>query len=119
LPAHLVEARHADLLDLSLAADPEPLLRLDLHRQPVRVPPGDARDMTPAHRLVAADQILDRATDDVMNARPAVRRRRAFEEDERLTTRRRLEGPEEQRFVPPLLKERFFQLRSARRIRRI
>src|SRR5690606_25208029 len=43
LPAHLVEARDADRLDLALAADPELLLRLDLDGQAVRVPARDPR----------------------------------------------------------------------------
>ena len=51
--------------------------------QPVRVPAGLARDAEALHRAVAAEEILDRAREDVVNARPAVRRRRTFEEHER------------------------------------
>src|SRR5690606_16424847 len=78
LAADLVEASHAHFLDLALAADPELLLRLDLDRQPVRVPPRDARHVATPHRLVAADQVLDRTADHVVDPRPAVRRRRTL-----------------------------------------
>jgi hypothetical protein len=47
LAAQPVELGHAELLDVLLAADAQPLLDLDLDRQPVRVParPCDARDI--------------------------------------------------------------------------
>ncbi len=70
-----------------LAADAELLLDLDLDRQAVRVPSRLARHAKSLHRAVAAEEILDRAREDVMDARAAVRRRRALEEHELGPTR--------------------------------
>ena len=50
--------------------------------QAVRVPARLARHAITLHRAMAAEQILDRARKHVMDARPAVRRRRALEEHE-------------------------------------
>src|SRR5690606_33474336 len=119
LAADLVEVSHPHFLDLSLPADPELLLRLDLDRQPVRVPPGDPRHVPTAHRLVAADQILDRPADDVVDPRPPVRRGRTFVEDEFLRARRRLERATEQVLFPPPPEDLLLQADRTRRILRI
>jgi hypothetical protein len=77
------EVRDADLLlDALLVEDAELFLDLVLDRQTVRVPTGFARTMEPAHRLVARIKVLEGAGQDVMNAGPAVGRRRSLVEHE-------------------------------------
>src|SRR6185436_13107240 len=77
------EARDADfLLDALLVEDAELFLDLVFHRQAVRVPAGFARTVEAAHGLVAREQILERAREHVMDAGPAVGRRRALVEHE-------------------------------------
>src|SRR6185295_1186147 len=87
LAAHLVEPLDTDLLDLLLRRSNteiglDPLLDLDLDRQTVSVPPRFARDVLPAHRAVAAEQILHRAREHVMDSRLTVGCRRPLEEHE-------------------------------------
>src|SRR5690606_6897283 len=119
LPADLVEAVDAELLDLALPADPQLPLGLDLDRKTVRVPPRDPGDVAAAHRLVAADQILDRAADHVVDPGPAVRRRRTLVEDERLRARSRLERAPEQILFAPRLEDLLLQPDRTLRIRRV
>ena len=71
-----IESLDAQRFDLRLGRDPELLLDLDLDRQPVRVPARLPRHVEPAHGPVPAEQILQRSREHMMNARPAVRRRR-------------------------------------------
>src|SRR3990170_4838037 len=96
LATHLVESLDSDLLDLLLGGAHaelglDALFDLDLHRQAVRVPSGFARHVEAAHGAVPAEQILDGPREDVVDARPSVGGRRAFEENElRLLVRLRL-----------------------------
>ena len=99
-----VELRHAEPLDLLLPVELELLLDLDLDRQAVGVPARDAGDLLALHRVVAADQVLDRAGEDVMDARTAVGRGRALVEHERLAAAVGLEGPPEQALGLPALR---------------
>ena len=80
LATELIELGDAVGLDLSLAVDAEAALDLEFHRQAVRVPARLARHAVPAHRLVAREEVLEDARDDVMRARAAVGRRRSFVE---------------------------------------
>ena len=82
LTAPLVEGGDAIRLDLLLAGDLELLLDLQLHRQPVHVPARLAFDVAALHRLVAPEDVLEGAGQDVVRARVAVGRRRAFVKDE-------------------------------------
>ena len=82
LPGAGVELLHAEALDVLLPAELELLLDLDLHRQPVGVPAGDAGDRFALHRVEAADQVLDGPGEDVMDAGPAVGGRRTLVEHE-------------------------------------
>ena len=82
LPAQLVELGDAVGLDLPFAVDAEAPLHLELHRQAVGVPAGLARHAVAAHRLVAREEVLEDARDDVVRARPAVGRGRPLVEDE-------------------------------------
>src|SRR4029077_9706226 len=59
----------------------ELLLDLDLHRQAVCVPTRFALDVEALHRLVAREEILEGACEDVVRGRLAVGRGRAFIED--------------------------------------
>ncbi len=77
-----VELIDAVFLDGCLAVQPQFLLHLYLHRQPMRIPARLALHLEPAHGLVAAYQILDGAGDHVMNPRLSVGRRWAFIEHE-------------------------------------
>ena len=88
LPGAGVELLHAEPLDVLLAGELELLLDLDLDRQAVGIPPGDAGHRLALHRVEPADQILDRAGEDVMDAGPAVRGGRALEEHEGRPLRR-------------------------------
>ena len=98
LAAAPIELDHAERLDLLLAADAELLLDLDLDRQAVRVPAGLSRHAKSLHRAIAAEQILDRAREHVVNARTSVRRRRAFKEHEC-----RRAGPRVERLLKQML----------------
>ena len=91
LAAQLVELGDAVGLDLLLAVDPQAPFDLELHREAVAVPAGLAGDAVAAHRLVAREDVLEDAREDVMGAGLAVRRRRAFVEDpeRRIRSRRR------------------------------
>src|SRR5262249_28170292 len=80
--AALVEGPDAELLDLALERDAELLLHLDLDRQPVGVPAGLARDVEALHGPEAADDVLQHAGEDVVDAGAAVRGRRPLVEDE-------------------------------------
>ncbi len=73
--AQLVELGDAVGLDLLLAVDAEAALDLELDGQAVRVPAGLARHAVAAHRLVAREEVLEDARDDVVRAGPAVGRR--------------------------------------------
>ncbi len=82
LAAKAIELLDAEFFDVLLAADAERLLDFDLHRQTVRVPSRLPRDVEPAHRAMPAEEILQRAREHVVDARPSVGRRRALEEHE-------------------------------------
>ncbi len=83
LAALAVELGDPVALDVVLGLEAELLLDGDLDRQPVGVPAGLALDVVPGHRLVAREDVLEDARQDVVRARVAVRRRRALVEDER------------------------------------
>ena len=57
--------------------------RQDFHRETVGIPAGLSFHLVSLHRLVAADRILQRSGDHMMNSRLSVGRRRSFIEDER------------------------------------
>ena len=63
-----------------LAGEAELLLDFELDRQAVGVPAALARDIEPAHGLVAREDVLERARQHVMDAGPAVGRRRPLVE---------------------------------------
>src|SRR2546430_10553211 len=96
LLAQLVEPLDSVRFDLAFAVDVERLLDSDLDRQAVRVPPRDAGHALPQHRVVTADQIFQGSRENVMDSRPAVCGRRAFEENERRTVARRVTDAREQ-----------------------
>ena len=80
LAAALVELRDAVLLDLVLRRDAELALDLELHRQSMTVPTRLARDLEPAHRLVAGEDVLEGAGQHVVRAGRAVGHRRPLVE---------------------------------------
>ena len=84
LAAAGVELRDAEALDVVLVREAELLLDLELHRQPVTVPARLARHVVPLHRLVAGEDVLEHAAEDVVRAGSPVGGRRALVEDERL-----------------------------------
>ena len=77
-----VEGLDADLEDLVLGLDPELAHRLELGGQAVGVPAEAALDALAAHGLVARDDILDVAGQQVAVVRQAVGEGRAVIEDE-------------------------------------
>ena len=80
LAAVLVEGGDAVVLDLLLAVDPQPALDLELDGQAVRVPARLARHAVAAHRLVAREEVLEDARDDVVRTGAPVGRGRALVE---------------------------------------
>ena len=79
--AVLVELGQAHVLDLALVGDAQLLLRLELGGQAVAVPAEHAVDLLAAHGLVARDDVLDVARQQVAVVRQAVGERRAVVED--------------------------------------
>ena len=82
LLAFLDERFDAVLLDLLLAVEVEELFDFQLNRQTVGIPAGFAQNLLALHRLIARNQILDRAGFDMTDVRLAVRRWRAVVERE-------------------------------------
>src|SRR6185437_12470254 len=77
-------------------------LDLYLDRKAVRVPAGLARDVKARHRAMAAEQVLDRPREYVVDSGPSVRGGRPFEEDKLRTSRAvALDTPEQFLFRPP------------------
>ncbi len=114
LPAQLVEALDTDLvLDLELAGDVELLLDLDLDGQAMRVPARLAFHVEAAHGLVAAEQVLERAGEDVVRRGLAVGGRRPFIEDEALLALAQPQGFLEGVFRLPALHELLLELGEA------
>src|SRR5207245_10213587 len=109
LAAEAVEFFDAVRLDLLLARNTEHPLDLDLDGEAVGVPARDARPALPPHSVVAANQILDRAREHVMDARTPVGRRRSFVEHERRPVAGGLLGLLEQAPVLPGREELLFQ----------
>ena len=77
-----VEGLDAELEDLLLGLDAELAHRLELGGQPVGVPAEAALDPAAAHRLVAGDDVLDVAGEQVAVVRQPVGEGRAVVEDE-------------------------------------
>ncbi len=69
--------------------------------------PGFAPDVVPAHRLVAGEDVLDDAREDVAVVRQPVRGRRPLVEDERWPSLRLLERLLENPMLAPKLEHRF------------
>src|SRR5690606_27600465 len=86
---------------------------LELHRQAVAVPAGLARDVVPAHRLVARVDVLEDPREDVVRAGPAVRRGRALEEAPGFGALAQLELAPEGFTLTPALEHALFELREA------
>ncbi len=82
--AGLVELRHAVLFDLLLAGDPQLLLHLVLDGKAVAVPAEPAVHLAALHGLVAGNDVLDRAGDEMPVVRQAGGERGAVVEDELL-----------------------------------
>src|SRR5256712_11907270 len=114
LAAELVEPLDPDLVfDLDLARDLELLLDLDLDRQAVRVPTRFPLDVKALHCLVAAEQVFERASQDVVGGRLAVGGGRALVEDKPLPTFTKVERLLEGAFRLPLLHQLDLQLGEA------
>ena len=82
--ALLVELVHPEVADAGGAVDAERLLGEGLDGEAVGIPAEAALDVLSAHRLVARDDVLDRAGEQVAVVRKAGGERRAVEEDELL-----------------------------------
>ena len=95
LAALRVEGGDAVLLDLALVAQSQLALDLELDGQAVRVPAALAGRAVAAHRLVARDQVLEDAREDVVHAGRPVRRRRPLVEREELVGRALLDAAPE------------------------
>ena len=73
----------------------------DLDGQAVRIPPRFARDVIATHRAIAAEKILHRPREDVVDSRLAVGGRRALEENELRLPRRLRESLLEEALLLP------------------
>ena len=85
------------------------LLHLDLDRKPVRVPPGFPQHAVSTHRAMAAEEVLDRPGEDVVDARPSVRGRGSLEEHPRWGLGTRLERAREQVLITPAREDLLLQ----------
>ena len=74
------EGLDAVFLDLGLAVQAQALLDLQLHRQAVGIPSGDAQGALPLHGLIPGEQILDDPGLDMPDVGLAVGRGRPVEE---------------------------------------
>ena len=101
--AFLVEGLDPVFLYLILSVEAQLVLHLDLDGQPVRVPARLPHDTVTPHRLVPADEILDRAGHGMVHAGPAVRGRRALVEDEGIVGGTFLDAAGEDAFPLPEL----------------
>ena len=110
LAALLVEGGDAVLLDLALVAQAQLALDLELDREAVRVPAALPRRAVAAHRLVAGDQVLEDAREDVVDAGRAVRRRRALVEREEAVGRAFLDAAFEDALLAPELEDLLFEI---------
>src|SRR5205085_11628359 len=77
----------------------------DLDGETLCVPAGFARDVESLHRAMATEKILHRAREDVVDARPSVRRRRPLEENEISLRRWALDGLVKERLALPQLQQ--------------
>ena len=82
LAAAAIELLDAELLDLVLGGEAQLLLDLKLDRKAVGVPPAAADRTVAPHRLIAEDDILERARQHMVDAGASVRSGRALVEDE-------------------------------------
>ena len=86
LAAGGVVVGHGDGLADVFLRDAQRLLHAQLHGESVRIPSGLALHLEALHRLVAAEDVLDGTSHDVVNARHTVGRGRSFEEYEGRTS---------------------------------
>ena len=82
LAAAAIELLDAELLDLVLGGEAQLLLDLQLDRKAMGVPSAAADRAVAPHRLVAEDDILERARQHMVDAGASVRSGRALVEDE-------------------------------------
>ena len=110
--ALLVELVYAERLDLVRARDAKRVLREGLDRESVSVPPEAALDVLAAHRLVARDDVLDRAREEMPVMRKAGGERRPVVELVALSARVLHKGLLERLALFPHLKDGLFHLRK-------
>src|SRR5690606_29076820 len=96
-------------LDLRLAGQAQLLLHGDLDREAVTVPARLAGDVVAAHGAVAGEDVFEYAGLDVVDARHAVGRGRAFVEDPGRAVRVLLQGALEDLLLAPALQDGVFQ----------
>ncbi len=75
-----IELGDAELLDLLLAADLQRTLNLELDRETMSVPSGLSRHGEPGHLLVASEDVLVRAGEDVVKTGEPIGGGRSFVE---------------------------------------
>ncbi len=110
--AGLVEVVHAVRFDRFVAHQVHALLNFDLHRKAVGVPAAFSFNLESLHRFPAADEVLVGASHDVVNARFAVRRGRALEENERCTVLPGGDGLAKRILHPPCFQQGGFECHS-------
>ena len=109
-----VELRDAVFLDLFLAADLQRALHLELDREPVGVPTGLSRHGETGHLLVAREDVLVRAGEDVMQTRQPVGSGRSLVEHVRRRVATHLEAALEDVGALPELEDLDLRLGKSR-----
>jgi len=101
LAAASIETVHAVLLYLVLAGEAQFFLHLQLHGETVGIPAGDAGGVTALHGAVAGDDILEDASQDMVDAGAAVSGGRSLIEHEAVAVPAGLHAAPEDIFLPP------------------
>ena len=104
--------RHANFFANIFLCDTQGFFNAKLDRQSVRVPAGFAVHLEAFHRLVTAENILDRAGDDVVDTRHTVGGRRTLVKDERRMSLTDFKTLVENVAVLPLLQHFFIHVRE-------
>ena len=106
----------ADLLADILFSDTKVLFDAEFHRQSVGVPSGLALYVKTLHGLVAAENVLDRASHHMMYAGHSVCRRRPLVKDERWASFALLYALAEQTLAGPVIKHLFIYSRQIKTV---
>ena len=115
LAAELVELGDAELLDLLLAAEAQSFLDLDLDGQAMGIPAAATLHIVALHGVVAREDVLEGTRQHMVDAGPAIGRRRPFVEDIFRPALAFAHAALEDIALPPQFEDLGFHLREADR----